>query len=364
MPERSLNIGFVSVWFERGQAYVTKTLRDALAVDHHVFILVRTGRVYGEKKIETRGYWDVPGITIFPEYEIPPDFLIRWIEENHINVVIFNEEYDWALVEVCKEKGIKVLTYLDYFEEDWLSRLPIYHAVLCSTRRTHELVKKACNARYIGWAVDTDLFRPNQNGDRKYTFFHNAGWLGINYRKMTPAVIAAFDIVSRRFGDCSILVHAQAEKDKLPNRIIEILRRNPRIDYHVATIPAPGLYHKGRVLVFPSKLEGLGLPLLEGLSCGLPAIATDAPPMTEFIRDGENGLLVSVSRTAARGDSIAFKENFVEVKDLAFKMAQLAAHPEQVDAMSKKARQSALELLNPAPFKERLLEAISYAANG
>ena len=137
---------------------------------------------------------------------------------------------------------------------------------------------------------------------------------------MTPAVITAFDMVSKDLPEVTLLVHAQVGTDKLPPESAAIVARHPRITYHVGTEPAPGLYHRGRILVFPSKLEGLGLPLPEGLACGLPAIATNAPPMNEFVIEGYNGLLVDVERTVTRADNIAFPETIVSTHDLADKM--------------------------------------------
>ena len=76
--KKKLKIGFVSVWFERGQSYVTKTLRDVLAKEHETFVFARTGFVYdvtdsagGRPKLEIHGYWNVPYLTTFPHYQIP-----------------------------------------------------------------------------------------------------------------------------------------------------------------------------------------------------------------------------------------------------------------------------------------------------
>ena len=337
---KRLKIGFVSIWFERGQSYVTKTLRDVIAKNHETFVFARTGGVFGQPKLEVQGYWDIPNLTTYPDYQIPPDVLTQWIRGNNLDMVIFNEEYDWNLVMAAKASGTKILTYLDYYKEDWKPYMSLYDAVLCSTKRTFKLVNGICNAHYIGWGIDTDLFKPRDDGDGKYTFFHNAGWLGINYRKMTPAVILAFEAVSRHLSDATLFIHAQTELEKLPPEVVDIVNNNPRITYHIATVPAPGLYHKGRILVFPSKLEGLGLPLLEGMACGLPAIATDAPPMNEFVRDNYNGLLVKVAERVTRGDGISFPEEIVDVNELAFKMYSLAKNPELVHKMQQNARNS------------------------
>lgn len=356
--ERRLRIGFISAWFERGQAYVTKTIRDALHRRHETHVLARTGRVYGVPMLESKGFWDVPNLTTHPDQKLPLRVVEEWIRDRRLDMVIFNEEYDWDLVQCCKRQGVRVLTYLDYYQYGWRDLMAVYDAVLCSTRRTFELVKGFCNAHYIGWAVDSELFRPQENGERKHTFFHNAGWLGVNYRKMTPVTVVAFEAVSRHMPDVSLLVHAQAEMERLPHEVVQIVRRNPKITYHVATLPAPGLYHKAAILVFPSKLEGLGLPLLEGMACGLPAIATDAPPMNEFVRDHENGLLVPVSVAVPRDDAIAFPEALVSVNDLAVKMAQLAQDPSLVRRMGKQAREFIVGEMDMDRFAGRLSDVI------
>jgi glycosyltransferase involved in cell wall biosynthesis len=45
-----------------------------------------------------------------------------------------------------------------------------------------------------------------------------------------------------------------------------------------------------RVLVFPSRYEGFGLPVLEALACGTPVVASDVPAVSEVL--GGHGRLV------------------------------------------------------------------------
>ena len=47
-------------------------------------------------------------------------------------------------------------------------------------------------------------------------------------------------------------------------------------------------------LIFPSRMEGLPLAVLEALACGLPAITSTSASLPEIIRSGENGLLCAV----------------------------------------------------------------------
>jgi 1,2-diacylglycerol 3-alpha-glucosyltransferase len=352
--QRRLNVGFITIWFERGQSYVTKMIRDAVSERHETFVFARTGGVYDQPMLETTGQWDVPNLTVWPQYDIPAEVINRWIKDKRLDVVVFNEEYDWKLVKAVKQAGVKVFTYLDYYKDDWRAHMQFYDAVLCSTSRTYQLVKGVCQAHYIGWGVDTDLFRPLDENPG-YTFFHNAGWLGINYRKMTPAAIAAFDALSRVRTDLSLFIHAQVKLEMMPPVVADIVHNNPKITYHVETVPAPGLYHKGKIMVFPTKLEGLGLPLFEALSSGLPVIATNASPMNEFIRDGYNGSLVNVAFRTTRDDNVAFPEEIVDITDLAVKMARMADDDKILKVMAKKARRYAEEELAYPLLVDRIL---------
>lgn len=47
-----------------------------------------------------------------------------------------------------------------------------------------------------------------------------------------------------------------------------------------------GLYTNAKVLVFPSKYEGYGMPIAEALACGCPVVTTDTPETREAGREG------------------------------------------------------------------------------
>jgi len=54
----------------------------------------------------------------------------------------------------------------------------------------------------------------------------------------------------------------------------------------------PALYSGADVFVFPSDYEGFGLPVLEAISCGTPAVVTEAGSLPEIV--GEGGLRVQI----------------------------------------------------------------------
>jgi len=60
----------------------------------------------------------------------------------------------------------------------------------------------------------------------------------------------------------------------------------------------------GHVLAVPSRYEGFGIVYLEGMSFGLPAIASRAGGATETVTHGENGVLVDPDDPAAVAGAI------------------------------------------------------------
>lgn len=63
-------------------------------------------------------------------------------------------------------------------------------------------------------------------------------------------------------------------------------------------------FRTAHVLAVPSRYEGFGIVYLEGMSFGLPALATRAGGATDIITDGENGALVEPDDSAAVGRAL------------------------------------------------------------
>ena len=96
------------------------------------------------------------------------------------------------------------------------------------------------------------------------------------------------------------------------------------------------------------------MPLFEALACGLPVIATDGPPMNEFVKNGYNGFLVRVAHRSVRSDNIAFPEELIDINDLALKMAEAASDAQNLEQMASNSRIFAETELSPLRMKNRL----------
>jgi glycosyltransferase involved in cell wall biosynthesis len=51
------------------------------------------------------------------------------------------------------------------------------------------------------------------------------------------------------------------------------------------------LFSNAKLFILPSEVEGLPIALLEGMSFGLPCLASDIPPHREVIQNNRNGYL-------------------------------------------------------------------------
>ena len=71
---------------------------------------------------------------------------------------------------------------------------------------------------------------------------------------------------------------------------------------YVADADLPPLYAGAEALAFPSLYEGFGLPPLEAMACGTPALVSDAPAMPEIA--GEGAWVLPVMSPNAWADAI------------------------------------------------------------
>ncbi len=126
---------------------------------------------------------------------------------------------------------------------------------------------------YIPLPVDTDRFSFRRR-TRARLFVHYRGWGGYAERKGTDIVIEA----ARRLPDVPFLIRYQ--------RPINTALPLPMNVHVLDAVSTPEqLYSVGDIAVQPSRWEGVGLQILEAMSCGLPTLVPDAAPMNEYPAD-------------------------------------------------------------------------------
>ncbi len=129
-------------------------------------------------------------------------------------------------------------------------------------------------------------------------------------RKNIPLLIRAFGqlVDSPQFSDCVLLIggskgwyyddiYATAEKLGLVhNGRVRFLGRLPDDEL-------PLWYNTAAAFAYPSLYEGFGLPVLEAMACGTPALAANTSAFPEVV--GEAGILLDPSDEKAWHDALA-----------------------------------------------------------
>ena len=135
-----MNIGIVTTWFERGAAYVSRQYMNSLSKHNSVYIYARGGENYaiGDPR------WDLDNVTWgerrnYRVTDIVLDDFEKWIDDNNIETILFNEQRYWEPVIFAKNKGVKVGAYIDYYKINTKPLFGIYDFLICNTKRHYSV---------------------------------------------------------------------------------------------------------------------------------------------------------------------------------------------------------------------------------
>lgn len=127
-------------------------------------------------------------------------------------------------------------------------------------------------------------------------FFLFAGVL--KERKNVAGIIRAFSFFARSEGTYELLIVGKqtgAYAESLPQLARELgVKDRVRFLGYVTDSQLAYLYSKARALVFPSFIEGFGMPVLEAMHAGLPVITSNRGALAEVA--GDAALLVDPAR--------------------------------------------------------------------
>jgi glycosyltransferase involved in cell wall biosynthesis len=138
-------------------------------------------------------------------------------------------------------------------------------------------------------------FRPAGEHD-SFLLFVSA----IEPRKQPLAAIDAANAVGRK-----LVVVGPAKDERLA---AELRRRGAEVRGYVAKEELVSLYQRAACLVFPSRYEGFGLPVVEAMACGTPVVATPEPAMQEVAGDAAifaEDLAEGIRRALAERDRLS-----------------------------------------------------------
>lgn len=335
--ETVVKIGIVTTWFERGASYVSRIYMDMLVKEgHEVFIYSRGG----QKPSRDSAKWNEDYVTrddTFQNSRVNTKKFFAWLKEKQIEAVLFNEQQDFRIVGETKKAfpNVKLAAYVDYYTESTIPWFELYDFLICNTHRHMQAMEKHPQKHYVRWGTDLTVYKPTYENRDQLTFFHS---VGMSTRKGTDLLIDAF-LDGECYKRSKLIIHTQIPISAVTQYSKEFLQEK-NVEVIQKTVTAPGLYHKGDIYVYPTRLDGLGLTMYEAAACGMPIITTDFPPMNEAVKP-DFGRLVKVKDYYCRQDAYYFPMAICDKADLVACMQWYIDYPERVVAQKKNAREYA-----------------------
>lgn len=148
------------------------------------------------------------------------------------------------------------------------------------------------------------------------------------YEKGFDLLIEAWKTVYAKHPDWELVIYGSGDQKDLLIQLIQKYRLESVIKIHEPVSEIQTVYPEYSLLVFPSRyLDSFGMVMLEGMSCGLPAVAFNSPcGPKDLITDGNNGFLVETG----------------DIVNLAVKINQLIESDDLRKQMSLAARKTSL----------------------
>jgi L-malate glycosyltransferase len=153
--------------------------------------------------------------------------------------------------------------------------------------------------------VDEKRFCPSSTStktNKKYVLFTGRLWA----RKGLFDLINSAKIVKSRIPDIKYVICGTGPLLQKLKEQVRNLELESQVQFmgRVSSEKLLDTYQHATIQVVPSIYEGLPTVILEGMSCGLPLIATDIGGNRDIIEHGKNGLLIPPASPTSIADTI------------------------------------------------------------
>jgi glycosyltransferase-like protein len=224
------------------------------------------------------------------------------IIDYYVRTVHHLDDFTSACLIECQDKSIRKPDYLISVSEHWKRELE---------------TKYSLNSEVINNGVNYGLYSTVRGGEKKEAAKKEFGADGarvmlsiggIEPRKNTIAALRAYNAARAYLkshgerlvwliGGGETLFDYRYYREEFFSELARLGFEEGSDVKVLGNVPSekmPLLYASADVFAFPSVKEGWGLVLLEAMSAGVPVVSSNIPPMTEFLRNGENSILVDL----------------------------------------------------------------------
>ena len=164
-------------------------------------------------------------------------------------------------------------------------------------RDTYEVFGVKNEIRVIYNFVNTEIYRPienRQNGEKR--LMHISNFRPV--KRVTDCVRILAEVVQET--PAHLYMVGDGPDRPEAHRLARELGLERQVTFLGKQDHVERLFPKMHVLLMPSQMESFGLGALEGMACGVPAVATRVGGLPELVTDGVDGFLEPVGDIAAQ----------------------------------------------------------------
>lgn len=227
--------------------------------------------------------------------------------------------------------------------ESWVSRLNKFNGLMVPCKQNIQMMRDSgvtIPIELIHWGVNDELYYPLERNNSVFTF----GTMGaLSVRKGTDLLVTAFEAAfPKKIKDVQLIC-------KSSHSYYPFMVRDDRIKVDLSILTHSELltefFKNIDVFVFPTRGEGFGLPPLEAMATGVPAIVTNWSGPEEFMNKEVGWTLSYKMKKAEEFDKNVYKEDCGEwaepnFDELVEAMRYAYYHQDEVSKKGKTAAQN------------------------
>ena len=267
-------------WCEQGLSYDAKAI-EKIAIENDIEPIVTFNK---KRKIQ----WDC---TFVPEKK-----LLNQINEE--DILFCFERFPQSIINDLKNKckAMYLMINYEYYDSSYINYYKQFDRLYCKSKIAIDGCKRdgLKNYYYMPWILwNHPIKKVNQIGEKVKVLF-NGGTGGYKDRRNLESIIALL----KNYGDADIEVTIKLTKKmrgwtrKIFKKNIKFLKSDKRITLIQDNMDKSeyiNFLNTFDVNLAPSKYEGFGLTILEGLHSRLATITLNESPMNEIVSKNING---------------------------------------------------------------------------
>jgi glycosyltransferase involved in cell wall biosynthesis len=162
------------------------------------------------------------------------------------------------------------------------------------------------------------------------------------FYKNLEVILRAFAIVAKKYPDTKLVIAGDGPHKESLQKIVKKLEIVNNIEFagYVTPQQKSKLLAESNALLFPSKIEGFGLVMLEAFQQNRPVLVSDIPPMSDIVENEKTGIVIDSEDEEKWADQII----------------SLINNPQKSDQMGKDGNLVLKEKYNQKLFYEKIIK--------